>query len=211
MVSVTLLIGRFKGGSSSAFRELFCQFLPRTSHLAGRQSCNQGSAFQDGEDIAQCVFWELYSAVRHQKPLVAHFYDTPTLLTTLAMLTRQHLRRRWRDGTRLCRDVRLVRTATDLPTAAGTNPLDRFVNDKSLRWLHEIQSRETIEQLLALLPEVRYGDVVRLLLQGHSVPEIAHESRRSVRAIQRYLVEIRSIWQNHPEGREILAAHVLPR
>jgi len=176
--------------------------------LAGRRSCNQGSAFQDGEDIAQCVFWELYSAVRHQQPLAAHFYDTPTLLTTLAMLTRQHLRRRWRDGTRLCRDVRRARTATDLSTGAGRDPLDMFIHDKSFCWLNEIQSRETLEQLLALLPKAGYRAAVHLLLRGHSVAEIAQELGRSVRAVQRYLVEIRSIWENHPQGREILAAHV---
>jgi DNA-binding NarL/FixJ family response regulator len=61
-----------------------------------------------------------------------------------------------------------------------------------------------MEQLLALLPEVRYRAVVHLLLEGHSVPEIAHELGRSVRAVQRYLVEIKSIWQSHPQGPELL-------
>ena len=180
MVSVTLLIGRFKGGSSSAFGELFCQFFPHTARLAGRQSCSQASAFQDGEDIAQCVFWELYRAVRHGHPLAGSLRDTPALLSTLGMLTRQHVRRRWRDDTRLCRDFRRARTATDLRSAAGPNTLDQLVNDKAFRWLCEMQSRETIEQLLALLPKMRYRAVVHLLLKGHSVPEIAHELRRSV-------------------------------
>jgi DNA-directed RNA polymerase specialized sigma24 family protein len=88
------------------------------------------------------------------------------------------------------------------------DPLDQFGHDRGLSWLREIQSRETIEQLLALLPEARYRAAVHLLGQGYSVPEIAHDLGRSVRAVQRYLVEIRSVWQNHPQAREILAGRV---
>jgi DNA-directed RNA polymerase specialized sigma24 family protein len=209
MASVTVLIGRFKQGSSSAFEELFSRFLPQAARL-GDRSCSPGLAFQDGEDIAQCVFWELYRAVRQQRPLAARLCDTPSLLTTLALLTRQQRRRTWRDSTRARRDARRTLHASDPRAATGADALHASLGGGAFAWAHEVQSRETLEQLLALLPEGRYRTVVHLLLQGHSVPEIALELRCSVRTVQRYLVEIKSHWQNHPEGRDALAAHLPP-
>jgi DNA-directed RNA polymerase specialized sigma24 family protein len=208
---VTLLIGRFKQGSDSAFGLLVGQFHSHVARLADRRILGWGKASQLGEDIAQLVFFHLYRAVGRRGRLAFRLRDTPTLLTTLAMLTRQQVGRHWRDETRACRDFRRTRLAADLSTAAGADPLDKFVSDKACQWLRDIQCRETLEQLLALLPEVRYKAVVHLLLQGHSIPEIAQELGRGVRAVQRYLVEIRSTWQNHAEEHEILAGRVPPR
>jgi len=210
MGSVTLLIGRFQRGSSSAFGQLFRRFLPETERLASRRSRWPASRLKDGEDIAQGVFWELYRAVRQHRPLAAGLRDTTTLLKTLALLTRQHLRRRWRDETRLCRDVRRACGGTDLTAIAGADGLNNLFDDTGARWLCEVQSRETLEQLLLLLPEARYRKVVHLLLQGYTIAEVAREIHRGVRSVQRYLVEIRSIWCSHPIGREILSGCVPP-
>ena len=84
MGSVTLLIGRFQRGSSSAFLHLFDRFLPQTTRLACRRFPSRDAVAQDAEDTAQCVFWELYRAVRHRGPLAANLRDTPTLLTALS-------------------------------------------------------------------------------------------------------------------------------
>jgi DNA-directed RNA polymerase specialized sigma24 family protein len=202
MASVTLLIDRFKQGSSSAFGDLFGRFLRYPMRLVRRPG--RTTAHQDGEDIAQCVFWELYRAVREQRPLVEGLSDTTSLLVTLGTLTRQQLRRRWRDNTRQCRDVRRTVSASDLPPGGG-DPLEGLLHPRVVRWLRDVDSRETIEQLLALLPQPRHRTVVLLLLHGDSVPEVARALGRSVRAVQRYLVEIQGIWENHPDGRAFLA------
>jgi hypothetical protein len=47
-------------------------------------------------------------------------------------------------------------------------------------------------------------------VRGYSVAEIARELRRSVRAVQRYLVEIQTIWRSHPAGQAILTRWLIP-
>jgi DNA-directed RNA polymerase specialized sigma24 family protein len=205
MASVTLLIGQFKQGRSSAFGILFGRFLNYPVDLARRHLKWRSRIPQDDDDIAQLVFWELYRSVRRHGRLGQRLCDTPSLLTTLATLTRQQIRREWRDHTRQCRDVRLSRLATDLSAKEDADPLDDALDPAAFRWLREIESQETMEQLLALLPSARYRTLVFLLIRGHSIPEIARELDRSVRAVQRYLVEIQTIWRSHPAGQEILS------
>lgn len=204
MASVTLLIGRFKQGSSSAFGILFGRFLNYPADLA-RRRLKPGSGIPQGDDdIAQLVFWELYRSVRQRCPLGLRLRDTPSLLTALATLTRQQVRRQWRDHTRQCRDVRLSRLATDLSANEGTDPLDGTLDQTAFRWLREIEFQETVEQLLTLLPSARYRTLVQLFILGHTIPEIALDLDRSVRAVQRYLVEIQTIWRSNPAVQDIL-------
>lgn len=190
MSAVTALIGRFKQGSSSAFADLFDRFFPHTVRLASARSAVSA---HDEEDVAQCVFWQLFREVRGGRPLAERLSNTTTLLTTLALLTRQQLRRNWRDSTRKSRDIRLTWRASDLQTH------DLTPDHAATHWLRQIQSRESIEELFALLPDDRYRKTVELLLNGLSLPEIALELGRSLRAVQRYVAEIRALWQDHTQ------------
>src|ERR1700722_4663939 len=138
MASVTLLIGQFKQGSSSAFGLLFGRFLNYPVDLAQRRLKRGSRIPQDDDDIAQLVFWELYRSVRQHSPLRQRLCDTPSLLTPLATLPRQQVRRQWRDHTRQCRDVRLSRLATGLSAHEDTDPLDDTLYPAAFRWLRDI-------------------------------------------------------------------------
>jgi DNA-directed RNA polymerase specialized sigma24 family protein len=179
---------------------LFGRFFSYPVDLARRRLRGDRPIPLDGEDIAQLVFLELYRSVRQQRPLGNRLCDSASLLTSLATLTCQQVRRQWRDHTRQCRDVRQLRLAADLPAIGDTDPLHEIFDQAALRWLREIESQETIEQLLVLLPSDKHRILVRLLSRGHSILEIAHELHRSVRAVERYVIEIRAIWQSRQAG-----------
>jgi DNA-directed RNA polymerase specialized sigma24 family protein len=205
MASVTYLISQFKQGNSAAFGVLFGRFFAYPTGLARRRLRGECPIPLEGEDIAQLVFWELHRAVRQDRSIGNLLCDTRSLLVALASLTRQQVRRQWRDHTRQCRDVQKTRLAIDLPARGDTEPFDRVFDTATFRWLHEIESKETIAQLLVLLPSAKYRTVVQLLIQGHGLQEIALALDRSLRAIQRYLVEIQAIWRSRPAGQAILS------
>ncbi len=206
MASATFLIGRFKEGHSSAFDDLLGLYYAYPVDLARRRLSRGRPMPEDGEDIAQLVFWELYRSVRQGRPLGDGLSDTASLLKTLALLTRQHVRREWRHHTRHCRDVRKSRLATDLVARTGdTDPLDApATHATAFVWLRDIESQESIEQLLVLLPSAKHRTLVQLVLQGYSGPEIARELGCSVRTVQRYLLEIQAIWQRHREAQDVV-------
>jgi DNA-directed RNA polymerase specialized sigma24 family protein len=210
MSAVTFLIGQFKKGHSSAFEVLFERFFAYPFDLARRRGGRKYPIPHDNEDIAQLVFWELYRTVREKRPMGRRLCNTASLLTALATLTHQQVRRQWRDHTRQCRDSRRSRLASDLVAKGGGNPLDEFVDDTAFGWLREVESLEAIEQLLFLLPSEKYRTLVQCLMQGHGKSEVADTLDCSVRAVERYLVEIRTIWQRHPVGQEILSRHSIP-
>lgn len=160
---------------------------------------------QDGEDIAQLVFWELYRSVRRRGRMAEQLCDTASLLKTLATLTRQQVRRQRRDYTRQHRDCRKSRLAADLQTHGNMDLLDAVLGPAMANRQREIEFRETIEQLLVPLPSDKHRTLVRLVCRGHSIPEIAGELHRSVRTIERYVIEIRTIWQSLPAGQGFLS------
>jgi DNA-directed RNA polymerase specialized sigma24 family protein len=204
MSSVTYLIGQFKQGQSSAFGVLFGRFFAYPVDLARRRLRGESTLPLDGEDIAQMVFWELHRAVRQHRPMGERLSDTASLLTTLASLTRQQVRRQRRDHTRQCRDCRKSRLAADLPVRGDTDPFAAILDPGASHRHGEIECRETIEQLLVLLPSAKHRTLVRLLSGGHSIPEIARELHRSVRTVERYVIEIRTLCQSHAAGQAFL-------
>jgi RNA polymerase sigma factor (sigma-70 family) len=210
MASVTFLIGQFKEGHSSVFGNLHQRFFPNLVKIARRGLARGSPIPLDGEDIAQRVFLELYRTVRQRRRMGECLCDTASLRTTLATLTHQQVRRQQRDHTRQCRDVRKTRLATDLSGREDTDPLNRVFDRATLRWLRDMESQETLEQLLAPLPSAKHRTVVQLLAQEYSVTEIARELDCSVRTVQRYLVEIRSIWQSHPAVQATLGGRIPP-
>jgi DNA-directed RNA polymerase specialized sigma24 family protein len=205
MASVTYLICEFKQGHSSAFGVLFGRFFDYPADLARRRLRRERPMAQDGEDIAQLVFWELHRSVRQHRPMGEALCDKASLLTTLAALTRQQVRRQRRDHTRHRRDCRKSLLATDLPARRDMDPLDALLGSAAGHWQREIESGETMEQLLVLLPSDKHRTLVRLVARGHSSREIARELNCNVRTVERHVIAIRTIWQNHPAGRAFLS------
>jgi hypothetical protein len=140
MCAVAFLIGRFKKGHSSAFGVLFERFFAYPFDLARRRGGRMYSIPHDNEDIAPLVFWERYRTVREKRPMGRRLCNTASLLTALATLTRQQVRRQWRGHTQQCRDSRRPRIASDLVAKSGGNPVDEFVDDTASGWLREVES-----------------------------------------------------------------------
>jgi DNA-directed RNA polymerase specialized sigma24 family protein len=204
MNSVTSLIGLFKQGKSSAFGALVGRFFGYPVDLARRRLGRETPIPQDGEDIAQMVFLELYCAVRQCRPMGDQLSDRTSLRIALATLTRQRIKREWRDHTRQRRDARKTKLAADLAGRGDSAPLEKILDPAASHGQRGIDAQDTVEHLLTLLPSARHRSLAHHLLSGHSIPEIARKMRRSVRTVERCRAEIQAIWRNHPAGQAVL-------
>jgi RNA polymerase sigma factor (sigma-70 family) len=204
MGTVTYLIGRVKKGSYSAFDGLVGRMFPDLARQACRRLRNNHTGVQDAEDIANATFWELWQVISEERPLAADLSNTASLLKILATLTRQQVGRAHRDATRQCRDARRTRRSLDLPAEQGGTSLHEPGTNPWPSFLGALDSKETVETLIALLPREKQKTLIRLRLQGRSQADIADQWNCSVRSVVRLYAEIVDLWRSHPAGRRIV-------
>jgi len=195
MGRVTLLIGRFKCGSQTAFASLMGWLLPHRIRAARRALRGDPAGILDPEDVAQRTFWELWRSMSRGGPLAVNLSDTASLLKVLAVLTRQQINRGRRDANRQLRDAR--RTVQAMAESA-TDPWSAVFGAS--------ESKEVVEKLVELLPRDRQKAVVRLHLQGLSSAEAARHLNCSVRTVVRSYETALVFCRTSPEARAALAA-----
>jgi RNA polymerase sigma factor (sigma-70 family) len=204
MGSVTLLIGRVKQGSSSAFADLMGRFLPHQARQARRRLRGVRGGVQDAEDVAARTFWEFWQVITEERPLAATLSNTASLLRILATLTRQQVGRAHRDATRQCRDARRTVHPLDLADGLGETALHEQGIDPWPSFLAALGSKEAVEALILLLPQERQRVLIRLRLEERSPTEIARQLQCSVRTVERLHEEILDLWRSHSEARKIV-------
>jgi DNA-directed RNA polymerase specialized sigma24 family protein len=203
MGSVSYLIARLKNGSASAFEGLMGRYYSRQVRQARRRLHSAPAGIQDAEDVAAVAFWKLWQGVIQRRAVGTFLSDTTSILKVLATLTRDQVNRAGRHALANCRDCRRTVALPDRNEAGptihelATNPWPGFVG--------AIESREEVAGLTALLPTDRHRTLVRRVIEGRGLHEIATELQCSVRTVQRLYAEIADIWRSPPGSTPIEA------
>ncbi len=175
-LSDNLLIQRVRAGDEQAAAELYDRYARRVFGLVHGSMSTHLKAQVEAEDIVQSVFKSIFRGVNSGS------YDAPasgTLWQLLAVIAIHKVRRNARRLSAAKRDGGRTQplTASDTSRVA-----DRLTSDEFERAIREIiEGLDEFEQA-----------VVTLRVQGYSVEEIADQSNRSRRSVERTLQRIRS-------------------
>jgi DNA-directed RNA polymerase specialized sigma24 family protein len=113
--------------------------------------------------------------------------DWESLTALLTIMTLRKCQRQHRRFANEIRDVLIETSDRDAPPSSGVIIPDRSPSPDEVAAFSDL-----IEQMLARIPP-RDGEMVKLLLTGETVDEIARRFRRSRRTVQRTFQRIRQI------------------
>ena len=185
-----LLLERFQRGDREAAAQLYDRYAERLRALTRRKSSSALACRLDPDDIVQSVFRNFFHAAR------TGGYDIPPgedLWKLLLVIALNKIRARGTFHRAAKRDVRRTRRIDGLdPYAlAKENP-----HGQSARTF----LRMVAEEALASLPPLQRR-IVELRMEGYQVHEIAHETGRSLRTVERTLQNCRkqlaSLFSDH--------------
>ena len=171
------LVRYVRGGDEAAAEELYRRYAARLRGLVADRCSSEFAPRFDPDDIVQSVFRALYEGVRSK------FYDVPQggeLWGLLFVLAVNKVRDQVAYHRAARRDVH--RTATTDPQTRD----DLFGRDESTAAL----LRLTVEEYLASLDETERA-IVGLRMTGHSVDEVAGQTGRAKRTVERVLQKAR--------------------
>ena len=173
--SDTSLLRRFRLGSEDAAAELYRRYAPRLRRLARRQCSSILAQRVDADDIIQSVFCAFFQAARKG------YYDVPDgedlwkLLLVIA-LNKVRSKKTYHQAAK-----------RDLRQTISTQGLKSWQNAENLtRQLLRIAFDDAVLQLGG--PE---REMVKLLMEGRHVADIAAKVGRSKRTVERNLQTVR--------------------
>jgi RNA polymerase sigma factor (sigma-70 family) len=175
-----MLLERLRHGQPDAAEDLYGRYAQRLQALAAVQSGPDLAARVDPEDIVQSVFRTFFRRASLGQYDVPEGSDLWRLLLVIAL---NKIRATGAHHRAAKRDVRM--------TAHG----EAF--DEALRTTTEADQlalaelRLDIEQLLQQLPESQRA-IVQLRIQDHDIEEIARQTKRSRRTVERALQDFRT-------------------
>jgi len=173
--SDTSLLRRFRLGSEDAAEELYRRYAPRLRRLARRQCSSFLAPRLDADDIVQSVFCAFFQAARKG------YYDVPDgedlwkLLLVIA-LNKVRTKRAYHQAAK--RDFRQTISTPEMKAP-------RYAEDVTRQLLH-IAFDDALLQL-----DAAEREMVKLLMEGRHVAEIAAKVRRSKRTVERNLQAVR--------------------
>jgi RNA polymerase sigma-70 factor (ECF subfamily) len=173
------LLRRLRGGSQDAATQLYLRYAGRLHALAkGRFSPDLASRL-DAEDIVQSVFGSFFRGASRG------YYDVPAgeeLWNLFLVIALNKIRAKGAYHRAAKRDVRLTAGGEDLEKVAGASAEQDEAAFAVLRM--------TIDEALERLPP-QHKQVLVLRVEGHEVAEIARQTGRSKRTVERLLQECR--------------------
>src|SRR5919199_6366346 len=174
------LLERFRQGDAEAAARLYDRYADRLRALTRRKSSSALACRLDPDDIVQSVFRNFFHAAREGG------YDIPPgedLWKLLLVIALNKIRARGTFHRAAKRDVRRTRRIDGLDpyTLAKENPYGQ----SALAFL-----RLVAEEALAQLPPLQRR-IVELRIQGYQVHEIAEQTGRSLRTVERTLQHCR--------------------
>ncbi len=173
------LLRRFRSGQADAATQLYLRYAERLMTLAAGQRAGDLAARVDPEDIVQSVFRTFF-----RRAAQGH-YDVPEgeeLWKLFLVIALHKIRSTARYHRAAKRDVR----ATALGLAGGEAEQKALAADETA--LSTL--RLVIDELLEGLPP-SMRPIVELRVEGHEVDEIARQTGRSKRSVERALQEFR--------------------
>lgn len=172
------LLRRYQDGDEAAATDLFLRYAPRLRALA-RQYCTPNYAGRfDADDVIQSVFRAFFHGVRRQMYVVPPDGELWGLLMVLALNKVRNLVDHHQAG------KRAVRNTASVPDLE-THP-DLAADDSAAAFL-----RMVMDEQVAALPESN-RIIIRLRTEGYEVGEIARETGRSRRTVERVLQDFRA-------------------
>ena len=172
------LIRQFQEGSQEAATDLYLRYANRVRALAQARCSTELAARLDADDIVQSVFRCFFQAARRG------YYDVPAgeeLWGILLVIALNKIRDARAFHTAAKRDVRLTSGGKDLEHAMEN--LEHA--DASQAFL-----RIAIQEALEMLP-AQHRRIVELRIDGFEIAQIAQETGRSRRSVERVLQETR--------------------
>jgi RNA polymerase sigma-70 factor, ECF subfamily len=172
------LVHQFQEGSQAAATELYLRYANRVRALAQARCSTELAARLDADDIVQSVFRCFFQAARRG------YYDVPAgeeLWGILLVIALNKIRDARAFHTAAKRDVRLTSGGKDLECAMEN--LEHA--DAGQAFL-----RIAIQEALEMLP-AKHRRIVELRIDGFEIAQIAQETGRSRRSVERVLQETR--------------------
>ena len=172
------LVHQFQEGSQAAATDLYLRYANRVRALAQAKCSPELAARLDADDIVQSVFRCFFQAARRG------YYDVPAgeeLWGILLVIALNKIRDARAFHTAAKRDVRLTSGGKDLEQAMEN--LEHA--DASQAFL-----RIAIQEALEMLP-AKHRRIVELRMDGFEIAQIAQETGRSRRSVERVLQETR--------------------
>jgi RNA polymerase sigma-70 factor (ECF subfamily) len=172
------LIQQFQQGSQDAATELYLRYANRVRALAQAKCSAELAARLDADDIVQSVFRCFFQAARRG------YYDVPAgeeLWRILLVIALNKIRDARAFHTAAKRDVRLT---------SGGKSLEYAIDNVEHADASQTFLRMAIQEALATLP-AKHRRIVELRIQGFEIAQIAQETGRSRRSVERVLQETR--------------------
>ncbi len=163
------LVSGFRSGDEDAAEALFERYYVRLIELIRRQLGWRLREVEGSTDIAQSVLQSFFSRVRGNQ---VHFGPDDSLWPFLVTITLNKIRNRAKYWQREKRDV-----SRQVALADHHDPLQRDPSPQDATVLKEL-----IEQLLEPFPQ-RRRTIIKLILEGHAVRDIAQQVGTTERTI----------------------------
>jgi RNA polymerase sigma-70 factor (ECF subfamily) len=172
------LLRRYQAGDDAAATDLYGRYAPRLRSLA-RQYCTPNYAGRfDADDVIQSVFRAFFQGARRRAYEVPPGGELWGLLMVLALNKVRNLVGHHQAGKRAVRHTSSVPDLESHPALAADDSAAAFL-------------RLVMDELVAALPESNRA-IIRLRIEGYEVAEIARETGRSRRTVERVLQDFRA-------------------
>jgi RNA polymerase sigma-70 factor (ECF subfamily) len=175
------LIRRLREGEGDAASDLYLRYADRLHRLARKQTSAELARRVEPEEIVQSVFRTFFRRVNEGVYNVPEGKELWGLFLVIALNKIRHAAVYHRAARR---DVRKTTSADEL--AANSYILqDKAADSTALTVLQLV-----IEEITSKLPEVK-REMIRLRIEGHEIEDIAQQTGRSSRSVERTLQEFR--------------------
>lgn len=182
------LLRKFREGNQDAASEIYLRYAKRLQATARNQTAGDLAVRKGAEDIVQSVFRTFFRRVAVGQYDVADGEDLWKLFLVIGL---NKIRSAAEFHHAQKRDVRKTRAVdSDLYRALTSRNSDEQIALVVLQM--------TIEDILGKIPE-QNRELVRLRIEGHSVEEIAEQTGRALRSIERILQKFRKLLREEIE------------
>jgi RNA polymerase sigma-70 factor (ECF subfamily) len=174
------LLRRLRGGSEDAATQLYLRYAGRLKVLARAEVSPDLARRVDVDDIVQSVFSSFFRGVGQGYYNVPHGDELWKLFLVIAL---NKIRAKGVFHRAAKRDVRLTASAEFLDEWVGSA---RDSDDQAYAFL-----RMVIDEAMAPLT-AQQRDMIRLRIEGHEMADIAAQTQRSKRTVERVLQDFRT-------------------
>jgi RNA polymerase sigma-70 factor (ECF subfamily) len=188
------LLDRWRGGDQQAAEALFQRYVQRLIAVARSRLSTKLSRRIDAEDVIQSAYRSFFLGVRDGRYLFERGGDLWRLLVAITLHKLQHQVEVHTAGKRSIKRERPIDSGDAL---AGIDT-ERLTREPS-----PLEAAAVIDELEWIMRglEPLYRRMIELRLQGHSLEEIAADTKRSERTVRRVFERIKEELEGRAEGR----------